>query len=124
VKTPISEEAERALEQFAEAQDGKRYAWLRVLLQTTPFRCRTPLRRELFGATYTDRISYMCAELAVAGGTIAGLFDPKKHPGNAIYPRDIIYDDFFDISATYHEAELWSPYPLSEPAQARFGVPH
>lgn len=123
VKNQISEENERALERFAEAQDGKRYAWLRVLLQTTPFRCRTPVRREIFGATYTDRISYMCAELAVAGGTIAGLFDAKKHPGNAIYPRDILLDDFYDISATYHAAELWCPYPLTQEAQARLQTP-
>ena len=65
----------------------------------------------------------MCAELAVAGGTIAGLFDPKKHPGNAIYPRDILLDDFYDISATYHEAELWCPYPLTPEAQVKLHAP-
>jgi hypothetical protein len=123
VKKQIAPESEKALEDFALKLDGKRYAWIRVLLQLTPFRCRTPIRRELFGATYTDRTTYMCAELAVAGGTIAGLFDPRKHPGNAIYPRDILHDDFFDISAKYHEAELWTPFPLPEPPRATFGTP-
>ncbi|MBI2803586.1 MAG: hypothetical protein HYX68_01215 [Planctomycetes bacterium] len=112
VKVPISAEQSRRLTEFALAQDMKRYALGRLLLQGTPFRCRGPLRRFLFGATYCNRGSYLCAELAVAGATTAGLMDPLKHPGNAIYPRDIIYDDFYDLSATYHEAELWSAYPL------------
>jgi hypothetical protein len=112
VKTPVSKEREEALARWAQGQDGKRYALGRLLLQATPIRCRGPLRRDLFGATYTDRSSYMCAELAVAGGTVAGLLDPAKHPGNAIYPRDIIFNDKYDLSATYHEAELWTAYPL------------
>jgi hypothetical protein len=112
VKAPLSQEREELLAKWALAQDGKRYALGRLLLQATPVRCRGPVRRDLFGATYTDRSSYLCAELAVAGGTIAGLFDPAKQPANAIYPRDIIYDDNYDISATYHRAEMWSAYPL------------
>lgn len=114
VKTPVSAEREEALAKWAAEQDGKRYALGRLFLQTTPFRCRGPVRRDLFGATYVDRCSYMCAELAVAGGTVAGLFDPFKHPGNSIYPRDLIYDDAFNISASYHDAELWSAYPLRQ----------
>jgi hypothetical protein len=112
VKTPLPRDREETLAAWAHAQDGKRYALGRLLLQATPIRCRGPLRKDWFGATYTDRSSYMCAELAVAGGTVVGLFDPAKQPGNAIYPRDIIYNDKYDISATYHEAELWSAYPL------------
>ena len=92
VKTPIEKDREEALAKWAAQTDGKRYALGRLALQLTPIRCRGPLRREWFGATYTDRSSYMCAELAIAGGTVAGLFDPKKQPANAIYPRDIIYD--------------------------------
>lgn len=112
VKTPISKEREAALAEWAEAQAGKRYALGRLLLQVTPIRCRGPVRRDVFGKTYTDRSSYMCAELAMAGGTVAGLFDPIRQPGNAIYPRDIIYNDKYDLSATHHEVELWSAYPL------------
>jgi hypothetical protein len=112
VKTPISKEREEALEQWAEAQAGKRYALGRLALQLTPIRCRGPVRRDIFGQTYTDRSSYMCAELAMAGGTVAGLFDPIKTPGNAIYPRDIIYNDKYDLSATHHEVQLWTAYPL------------
>ena len=112
VKTPLAPEREAALARWAEGQNGKRYALGRLALQLTPFRCRGPWRREVFGATYTDRSSYMCAELAVAGGTVAGIFDPAKYPGNAIYPRDIIYDDNYDLRPIYHEVELWSAYPL------------
>ena len=112
VKTPIAPEKEEALAKWADETNGKRYAAGRLCLQVTPFRCRGPLRREWFGATYTDRNSYMCAELAIAGGTVAGLFESKKTPGNAIYPRDIIYDDHYDLRSTHHEVELWSAYPL------------
>ena len=112
VKTPIGKEKEEALAKWAMQQDGKRYALGRLLLQATPFRCRQPLRKEIFGATYTDRSSYMCAELAVAGGTLVGLFDSSRQFGNAIYPRDIIYDDIYDLHATYHESQLWTAYPL------------
>jgi hypothetical protein len=112
VKAPLAKDREETLANWAQAQEGKRYALGRLLLQATPVRCRGPVRRDLFGATYTDRSSYMCAELAVAGGTVVGLFDSAKQPGNAIYPRDIIYDDNYDISANYHGAEMWSAYPL------------
>jgi hypothetical protein len=112
VKTPIGKEREDSLANWAQAQDGKRYALGRLLLQATPVRCRGPLRKDVFGATYTDRSSYMCAELAVAGGTVVGLFDAAKQPANAIYPRDIIYDDKYDISAHYHNVQMWSAYPL------------
>jgi hypothetical protein len=112
VKTPIGKEREEALAKWASEQDGKRYALGRLLLQATPVRCRGPLRRDLFGATYLDRSSYLCAELAVAGATVAGLLDSAKTPGNAIYPRDIVFDDHYDLSATYFGAEMWSAYPL------------
>ena len=119
VKTPLTKEKEESLAQWAHAQDGKRYALGRLLLQGTPVRVRGPLRKDYFGATYTDRISYLCAELAVAGGTVVGLFDPAKQPGNAIYPRDIIFNDKYDLSATYHDAQMWSAYPLHERVAAR-----
>lgn len=99
---------------WALAQDGKRYALGRLLLQATPVRCRAPLRRTLFGATYTDRDSYLCAELVIAGGTVGGIFDPQKHKANTIYPRDIIQDDIHDLSRLYHEAQVWLPQKVSE----------
>ncbi len=114
VKAPITKEQEATLAKWAHEQDGKRYALGRLALQMTPIRTRQPLRKELFGATFTDRSAYMCAELAVAGGTMVGLFDPAKHKGNTIYPRDILHDDNYDISAKYHEAELWTAYPLRD----------
>ena len=108
-KKMLTPEQSAEMTKWALAQDGKRYALGRLLLQATPVRCRAPLRKSLFGATYTDRDSYLCAELVIAGGTVGGLFDPQLHKGNTIYPRDIIQDDIHDLSRLYHEAQIWLP---------------
>jgi hypothetical protein len=113
-KAALTPEQSAAMTNWALAQDGKRYALGRLLLQATPVRCRAPLRRSLFGATYTDRDSYLCAELVIAGGTVGGIFNPQLHKGNTIYPRDIIQDDIHDLSQLYHEARIWLPQKLAE----------
>ncbi len=102
----------KALTDWCMTQDNKRYALGRLLLQATPIRCRAPLRRDLFGATYLDRDSYLCAELVVAAGTAAGIFDPKLHKANTIYPRDIVFDDINDLSHLYHVVQVWTPTPI------------
>lgn len=109
VRTPLGPEQSAGLTKFAMEQDGKRYAVCRLLLQGTPFRCRMPLRRSLFGATHLDRSSWLCAELVVAAGTTVGLFQPTVHKANSIYPRDIIRDDHYDLSAVFHSAVQWQP---------------
>lgn len=112
VKTPLTKEQEAVHTAWCLEQEGKRYAFWRLLLQATPIRCRGPLRCQYFGKTYANRDRWLCAELVVAGNTHVGLFDPTKHFANSIYPRDIIYDDVHDISANFHPAEVWTPYPL------------
>jgi hypothetical protein len=111
VRHPLSAERSARLTQFALAQEGKRYAVGRMLLQGTPFRCRTGLRAKLFARTSLDRWSWFCSELVIAAGTAAGLFDPHVHHANAMYPRDLLYDDHYDLSATWLPAAVWTPNP-------------
>ena len=91
----------------------KRYALGRLLLQATPVRARGTVRKTLFGATYLDRPSYLCAELVVAGGTAGGIFDVHVHKGNSCYPRDLIFNDVYDLSTLYHDTQVWIPTPIA-----------
>lgn len=116
LKQPLTPEQSARLTAFAFQQEGKRYALVRMLLQGTPFRCRQGLRAKLFARTSLDRRSWICAELVVAAGTVAGLFDPKVHHANAIYPRDMLYDDVYDLSPTWYPAGLWMPAPQPDTA--------
>jgi hypothetical protein len=109
VKQPLTPEHNALLTDWALRQDHKRYAFWRLLLQATPFRCRNELQCSLFGATRIERGRWLCSELVVAGGTVAGLFDPKIHFANAIYPRDIIFDN--NLSDKFHEARYFSATP-------------
>jgi hypothetical protein len=115
LRNPLPAEPCQRLTDFAIAQEGKRYATCRLLLQGTPFRCRGILRKRYFGKTYLDRCSWLCSELVVAAGTAAGLFDPALHPANAIYPRDIIDDETYDLSATWLPAAVWAAQPPKDP---------
>jgi hypothetical protein len=109
IRHPLTPEQSDRLTEFALKQEGKRYALCRLLLQATPFRARGRVREALFGKTYLDRCSWFCSELVVAAGTAAGLFDPRVHRANSMYPRDLIYDDIYDLSATWLPMGTWSP---------------
>jgi hypothetical protein len=115
LKQPLSTEQSRALTHFAMEQEGKRYAIGRLLLQATPCRCRSGWRAKLFAHTYTDRCSWLCSELVVAAGTVAGLFDPNVHHANRMYPLDMMEDKAFDLSATWERPALWLPSPITNP---------
>jgi hypothetical protein len=107
-KKALGAEESKALTKFAHAQDGKRYAIGRLLLQGTSFRTRGPLRELVFGGTVLDRDSWICSELAVAAGTVAKLFDPKVVYANVAYPRDLVDNVRYDMSANWHDAAVWS----------------
>ena len=111
VRAPLTPEKTAELTQFALAQEGKRYAWGRLLLQGTPCKCREGWRADYFAKTYLDRSSWLCSELVVAAGTVAGLFDPNIHKANRIYPRDIIDDNTYDLIPIWHLAGMWSRTP-------------
>ncbi len=108
-KKELTEEQSKDLTKFAQAQDGKGYAVGRLLLQGTPARSRGPLREKVLGGTVLDRDRWICSELAVAAGTVVKLFDPKVVPANVAYPRDLVNNERYDLSANWHDAALWAP---------------
>ena len=107
-KVKLSAEKSAALTKFAREQDGKPYAVIRLLLQGTSFRSRGPIREMFLAGTYLDRWSWFCSELAVAAGTVAGLFDPAVVRANVTYPRDIVDNQRFNLSKTWHDGETWN----------------
>lgn len=108
-KKVLAEEDSKALTKFAAAQDGKRYAVGRLLLQGTPFRDRGKTGEMTKGTTILDRDSWICSELSVAAGTVAKLFDPKVVPATVAYPRDLVDNARYDLSANWHDAAAWRP---------------
>lgn len=107
-KKELSREQSAALTKFAQAQDGKRYAVLRLLLQGTCFRTRGPIRELFLAQTHLDRWSWICSELVVAAGTVAGLF-PSSVKSNVAYPLDLVNNRRHNLSRTWHDAEIWRP---------------
>lgn len=116
VRAPLSAEKSAALTQFALAQEDKPFAVGRLILQGTPLRPRTGLRRQWFGHTELDRQRWICSELTVAAATVAGLLDPSKHFASSIYPRDLAYDEHYDFSTIFQTPVLWvaDPNPMIE----------
>lgn len=106
-KKELTKEQSAALTKFAEAQDGKRYAVLRLLLQGTCLRTRGPIRELFLAETVLDRSSWICSELSVAAGTVAGLF-PKTVKANVAYPLDLVDNRRHDLSRIWHDAAIWS----------------
>lgn len=110
-KKTITPEDSKALTCFAHASEGKEFAVGRLLLQATPCRCRSGLRRLLFAHTYLERRRWICSENVVAAATVAGILDPKEHPANAMYPRDLAFDEQYDLRGVYENAVLWVAKP-------------
>ena len=94
---PLTCAQSEALTAFALAQDGKRFALIRLGGQLTPLRSRGPLRTWFMGKPKGDRAGYFCSELAMEACVAAGLLDPATSRPAATYPRDIFFD--------------WSPNP-------------
>jgi hypothetical protein len=124
LRQPLTPEQSAALTDWAIQQAGKHYATLRLLLQGTPIRCRSGLREQIFAKTYDNRERWLCCELAVAGLAHVGVLDPNVIKGNRTYPRDVLYDDHYDLSATHLPAGEWTrerPTAL-EPITAQIAV--
>ncbi len=109
LKSPLTANQSRRLTEFSHEQEGKGYALGRLISQATPFRPQGSLRGQLFGKTVLNRERWMCSEIVVAAMAVAGVLDAKAYPANAMYPRDLCYDERHDLSAAYQEPALWSP---------------
>ncbi|MSR31393.1 MAG: hypothetical protein EXR99_07805 [Gemmataceae bacterium] len=107
-KKVLSQEESKKLTDFAVAQDGKRYAMWRLLLQGTPVRHRGGIKEKILATTYADRSRWLCAEIVVSAGTLVGLFDPAKVKGTTTYPLDMVDDVRIDLSATFEPPYYWS----------------
>jgi hypothetical protein len=109
-KATLTRKQSAALTRFAQAQNGKRYAIVRLLAQATPFRARGLLEPYL-AQTYLDRDAWICSELAVAAGTVAGLFDPRVVRANVTYPQDLVDNRRHDLGAAWHDPAEWHALP-------------
>ncbi len=109
------------LANFAAAQEGKPYAIARLLLQLTPFRSRSHVvMTQVFGRTVLDRERWICSELVIASLAAADVWSVDEFPANAMYPRDICYDERFDLRPYYDTPALW--YPRAELSSHGNGV--
>src|SRR5437879_9001213 len=88
-KTPLTPQQAQLLTDFAMRQDGKLFAWGRVIGQLTPFRSRGPWTEWVGGPHGGDRFSYFCSELALETLVAAGLLDPTRTRPAATYPCDL-----------------------------------
>jgi hypothetical protein len=120
LRTALTPEQSHRLTAFCLAQEGKGYALGRLILHGTPFRPHGTLRSQLFGRTVLDRDRWICSELVVAAMTVAGVLDPQVYPANAMFPRDLCYDERHDLSPHYESAALW--YPQAELEYVGAGV--
>jgi hypothetical protein len=91
-KTPLTAEQSACLTEFAERQNGKRFALGRMALLMTPIRNRGPLRTEFLGKPNGDRVSYYCSELVLESCVAAGLVDRETTRPSASFPHDLFYD--------------------------------
>jgi hypothetical protein len=109
IRRPLNEEQCAALNQFAHAQEGKAFAYRRIALQVTPFRPRTGLRHYCFGHTYLNRHHWICSEMVVAAACAAHVLNPSICTANSMYPRDLAFDEHYDLSERYEPALSWIP---------------
>lgn len=108
IKCPLAPEQSEALTCFSLRQVGKGYAYVRLVLQITPFRARGPVRSQFLGHTFMNRRRWYCSELVIAAGVAAGLFDPHEMRANTIYPRDLFDDTSFDLNCQWEPVQRWS----------------
>ena len=108
LRKPLSEEQSKKLTEFCTAQEGKSYAIGRIALQVTPLRPRG-LLSPVLGRTSLDRGRWICSELVAAAATAADILSSKDVHANALFPRDLCYDDTVDLTPQYEQPALWYP---------------
>jgi hypothetical protein len=107
-KRALTKDESETLTNFAYAQEGKRYAMWRLLLQGTYVRHRGGIKEKYLATTHDDRTRWLCAEIVVSAGTIVNLLDRDKVKATVTYPLDMVDDVRIDLSATYEPTVYWS----------------
>jgi hypothetical protein len=119
-RTPLTEAQSDCLTNFALAQDGKRFAIIRLGAQLTPFRSRGPLSTYVMGKPKgSSRHAYFCCELLMESLVAAGLLDPATTRPAATYPRDVFFDrslnhyinKHLDLSPCWYPPSRWTSSP-------------
>jgi hypothetical protein len=95
-RVPLTAEQSAALTAFAERQEGKPFAVLRMMGQVTPFRSRGPLRTWVVGKPHGERDRWFCSELVTESCVAAGLMDGATARPAATYPRDLFFGRSFN----------------------------
>lgn len=114
LRQPLSEQQSRQLTEFALLQEGKSYAIGRLILHGLTQRVRSAVSPDFLGRTIVDRNRWICSELVVAAATVAGIWGADDYPANVMYPRDLCYDERFDLSPAYESPAMWYPQPELE----------
>jgi hypothetical protein len=110
-KTPLTPEQCAALTEFAERQDGKFFALVRLGGQLTPLRSRGPLRTFVMGKSHGDRCGYYCAELVCESLIACGALDPATTRPCATYPHDLFFDQSYNLYISHHLPLVHDWYP-------------
>jgi hypothetical protein len=118
-KTPLTAEQSKLVTEFAMSQDGKHFAWERIMMQVTPFRSRSHLWHSSMGGPHGERRRYFCSELALETLLAAGLLDPERTRPSATYPGDLFFgasDNSFinqnlDINSSWEPPARWTLSP-------------
>jgi len=110
-KTPLTAEQEACLTDFAERQDGKMFALVRLVGLMTPLRSRGPIRTFVVGKPNGDRFSYYCAELVTESCVAAGLIDAATARPCCTFPHDLFFDHSYNLYIRRHLplAADWCP---------------
>jgi hypothetical protein len=100
--TPLTPEQCDVLTDFAERQNGKHFALIRLGGQLTPLRSRGPLRTYVMGKPHGDRWGYYCAELVCESLVACGALDAHTTRPCATYPHDLFFDQSYNLYISHH----------------------
>jgi hypothetical protein len=107
----LTPEQDARLTEFAMAQEGKRFALIRLAGQVTLLRSRGPLRTWFLGKPNGHRSSYFCSELVTEACVAAGLVDARKARPAATYPAELFFDSSLNpyLNRHFKLAPCWAP---------------
>jgi len=117
LRTPLTSEQSARLTQFAEAQNGKDFALVRLGFQVTIFKERTPVVRRLIPDANDDQRNWFCSELVTEAMRSIGVISCNARAGNAIMPHHLWDNDPIDLRCQYENALRWTYGPKPVPPQ-------